>query len=389
MTHKNLHKIIFAIKQVVGKKKCVLHEPYFDKSELNLINKSINSNSVSTYGKETEIFESKIKEFTGAKYSFALINGTSALHLCLFVSGIKENTEVLIPALNYIASANATLYLGGTPHFIEVEENTLGPDVVKLEKYLKKNTIIKNNNCINKKTNKIIKALVATHIFGHPCNIQEIKKLCKRFKLVLIEDAAEGLGSYYNNKHVGTFGSLGVLSFNGNKIITTGGGGAILTNSKKLALKINHLYKISRIGEKWEYKYSGMGFNYRMPSINAQIGIAQLRKIKRFLNAKRKLFRAYSNSFKHIKDIEIVEEPKNSLSNYWLQSLKLKKSNKKFLNMILKETNKIGYGTRPVWKLLNTNIYLKKYPKMNLKIASNLENRIINLPSSPSLWLKK
>ena len=389
MTNKKLHKILLAIKNVVGNKKCVLHEPYFDKIESSLINKSINSISVSTYGKETDIFERKIREFTGAKYSFALINGTSALHLCLFISGIKADSEVLIPALNYIASANATLYLGGTPHFIEIEENTFGPDVSKLEKYLKKNTIIKNNNCINKKTKKIIKALVATHIFGHPCNIQEIKKLCKRFKLVLIEDAAEGLGSYYKNKHVGTFGSLGVLSFNGNKIITTGGGGAILTNSKKLASKINHLYKISRTGKKWEYKYSSLGFNYRMPSINAQLGIAQLKKIKKFLSAKRKLFRAYSKSFKDLKDIKIIKEPKNSLSNYWLQTMLLKKPNKKFLNSILTKTNKIGYGTRPAWKLLNTNTYLNKYPKMNLKIASSLEKRIINLPSSPKLWLKK
>ena len=389
MTDKNLQKILSAIRKAIGNKKCVLHEPYFDKNEKNLINKSINSNSVSTYGKETDILEKKIKEFTGSKYCFALINGTSALHLCLFVSGIQPNTEVLIPALNYIASANATLYLGGTPHFIEVEEKTFGPDVSKLEKYLQKNTIIKNNNCINKKTNKIIKALVATHIFGHPCNIQGIKKLCKRFKLVLIEDAAEGLGSYYKNKHVGTFGSLGVLSFNGNKIITTGGGGAILTNSKKLASKINKLYKISRTGENWEYKYNSLGFNYRMPSINAQLGLAQFKKIKKFLNAKRNLFRVYRNAFRDLKDIKIIEEPKNSRSNYWLQTMLLNRSNKRFLNKILKKTNKFGYGTRPVWKLLNTNIYLKKYPKMDLRISSDLEKRIINLPSSPKLWLKK
>jgi len=379
------NQIIKALSKTLSTKNCSLHEPWFDRSEIKYLSKAIKTKSVSTYGKETEIFENKIKKYTGSKYAYCTINGTSALHLSLYLLGINSQSEVLIPALNYIASANATLYLGGVPHFIDVEEKTLGPDPNKLNLYLKKNTKIKNGICFNKKTNRKIKVLIITHIFGHPSNLDELIKICKKYKIKILEDAAEGLGSFYKKKHVGTFGTIGILSFNGNKIITTGGGGAVLTNSKVIGKKIETIYKNSRVSHKWEYKFNQLGFNYKMPSINAHLGIAQIKKINKFLKLKRRLFKNYKNSFKGLNSIKIFEEPKNCKSNYWLQALVLNKPSLKLQKYILEESNKKGFGTRPVWSLLNKNKHLKKFPSMNLKNANNLEKRIINLPSSPFL----
>ena len=302
----------------------------------------------------------------------------------MFVLGVDQNCEVLIPSLNFIASTNATLYLKASPHFIDVEPDTLGPDSQKLDGYLKKIAFIKNGYCYNKKTNKIIKALVVTHVFGHPCKINEIKKLCNKYNIFLIEDAAEGLGSYYKNKHVGNFGLIGVLSFNGNKIITTGGGGAIITNSTKLANKINKFYTNSKILHKWEYKFSQIGYNYKMPALNAQLGIAQLKKINFFLKKKRKLYKRYLINFKKIKEINLFKEPKYCKSNYWLQTLVLKKPSLTTRNLILNLINKNNIQTRPIWQSLFKNKHLKKYQRMDLSNSIDLEKRIINLPSGAS-----
>ena len=382
-------KVCKAIIKVVGKKRQSLHEPFFGRKEIHYLKKSIKNNSVSTYGKETNKFENIIKNFTGAKYVHAIINGSAAIHLSLYLAGIDENSEVLIPGLNYIASTNATIQLKGTPHFIDVEEETLGPSTEKLENYLKKITIIKNNKCINRNTKKIIKAIVVTHIFGHPCKLDKIMKICKKYKIKLIEDAAEGLGSYFRKRHVGTFGTMGIISFNGNKIITTGGGGVILTNSKKLSKKIKLISQNSRIPHKWKYEYAQLGFNYRMPSINAQLGIAQMKNINKFLSSKRKLYQKYYLIFKKFKDLRIMREPINTKSNYWLQTIILNKPNNNIKNEILKITNSINIGTRPVWNVLNHNKYLKSYPNMSLNKSNELAKRIINLPSGVALCQKK
>ena len=378
-------KIYNAIKKTLKqKKKYFLHEPYFDKKEQVSLSLALKNKKVSTYGETVRIFESRIRKFTKSKHAFATINGTSALHLSLFVLGVDQNCEVLIPSLNFIASTNATLYLKASPHFIDVEPDTLGPDSQKLDGYLKKIAFIKNGYCYNKKTNKIIKALVVTHVFGHPCKINEIKKLCNKYNIFLIEDAAEGLGSYYKNKHVGNFGLIGVLSFNGNKIITTGGGGAIITNSTKLANKINKFYTNSKILHKWEYKFSQIGYNYKMPALNAQLGIAQLKKIDFFLKKKRKLYKRYLINFKKIKEINLFKEPKYCKSNYWLQALVLKKPSLTTRNLILNLTNKNNIQTRPIWQSLFKNKHLKKYQRMDLSNSIDLEKRIINLPSGAS-----
>ena len=297
---------------------------------------------------------------------------------------------MLVPALNYIASANAVVRLGGTPHFIDIEEQTLGPDVERLDAYLSEKCKIINGVCYNKKTKKKIVAIIVTHIFGNPANIKKILKLCNKFKIELIEDAAEALGSFYKGKHVGCFGKLGVLSFNGNKIITTGGGGAIITNSKKLAYRLKLISTNYKKPHKWQYEHDDLGFNYRMPSLNAQLGIAQIKKIKSFLKLKRQLFQKYQSVFSKIKGLKLLKEIKDSKSNYWLQTIILDKPDIRFRDLILKKTNSLNINTRPVWKILHQNKHLKSYPKMNLKNSLNLEKRIINLPSSPILcWNKK
>ena len=240
-----------------------------------------------------------------------------------------------------------------------------------------------------KKLKKKIVAIVVTHIFGHPAKIKGILKLCSKYKIELIEDAAEALGSFYHGKHVGYFGRAGVLSFNGNKIITTGGGGAIITNSKKFADKIKLISTNFRKPHRWLYKHNELGFNYRMPSLNAQLGIAQIKKIKNFIKLKRSLYQKYKAAFTDIKELKLMKEMMGSKSNYWLQTLILNKADLKFRDLIIKKTNDLNIGTRPVWQTLNKNNHLKFYPKMDLKNAINLEKRIINLPSSPILCQKK
>jgi dTDP-4-amino-4,6-dideoxygalactose transaminase len=281
------------------------------------------------------------------------------------------------------------IQLGGTPHFVDVEQETLGPDVNRLDVYLSKECKVVNGYCYNKKTKKKITALVVTHIFGHPANIKNIMKLCLKYKIVLIEDAAEALGSFYAGKHVGNFGKAGVLSFNGNKIITTGGGGAIITNSKEFADKIKLISTNFRKPHKWIYKHNKLGFNYRMPSLNAQLGIVQIKKLKNFIKLKRNLYKRYKEAFKDVKELKLMSEPINCKSNYWLQTIILDNANLKFRDLIIKKTNDLSIGTRPVWQILNKNKHLRSYPKMSLQNAKNLEKRIINLPSSPILSQKK
>jgi perosamine synthetase len=302
---------------------------------------------------------------------------------------LRPNTEVFIPTLNYISNANALCSLNFIPHFIDSESDSFGIDVDLLEKYFEVNFKKQKNLILNKKTGNIISGLICTHIFGNTNNIDKVKKFCKKNRLFLIEDSSEALGSKFKSKHLGTFGDVGLLSFNGNKIITTGGGGAILTNSKKIYDRMNLLSKNSRHTHKWEYRYSELGFNYRMPSINAQLGLAQIKKLKKFVKLKRSLYLRYKSTFDKISGIKLLREPINTKSNYWLQTILLDKPNIKIQKLIIQHTNSKGFGTRPIWNLLNKNKHLKYCPSMNLDTAKNLEKRIINLPSGAKLCQKR
>ena len=383
---KILNKTIGALR-FHNKSTVYLHEPDIRKEDWKFVKECLKKNFVSSVGNYVNEFEDKLKKYTKAKYVIATVNATSAIHLSLVVMGANENDEVILPSLNFVAAANAVRYCNSIPHFVEVEEETLGIDPIKLEKYLNKIVIKKNNNSFNKHTNKRIKFMMPLHVFGHPAKILKLKKIAKKFNLKIIEDAAESLGSTYKKKHLGTFGDIGVLSFNGNKIITTGGGGALLTNSLKIAKKLKYLSTTAKTPHRWKFEYSDIGFNYRMPGINASLGCAQMKRIKSYVNSKRKLFKKYKVGFGNLKDIKVLQEPKNARSNYWLQTIILDNKISYLKDKILEKTNNLGFSVRPVWKPLHKLNKFKSYPRMEMKVTNNLEKRILNLPSS--IYLSK
>lgn len=373
--------ILKAIKKVSNKKSNIfLHAPYLDKNDLKLVKQTLIQKNISTYGKTTQNFENNLKKYVKSKFVLALNSGTSALHLCIMASGIKSNEEILIPALNFIASSNAAIYNSSIPHYVDCD-NQLSINIKKLNDYLKKNTKIVKKKCINVNTGRVIKAIIPTHIFGRICKIEELKTLCKKYKLILIEDASEALGTFYKKKHAGTFGDCGVLSFNGNKIITTGGGGALITNSKKIYLKARHLATVAKL-EKNNFSYhNNLGFNYRMPSLNAALGISQLKKIQFIKKQKYINYLKYKKEFSNNNFFDLVNN--NNFSednNYWLNYIIFKKKkllNKKFFNFFKNKKIEI----RRIWSLNNSGKLYRKYPKMDLAISKDLEKKIICLPS--------
>ena len=384
-SQENIVKEILNILSELNLEKKGIHEPYFDEKESANVQKSVNSSYVSTVGGFIKKFENEIKNFTKSKYAVATVNGTSALHISMLTLGIGPNHEVLIPNLNYIASSNAAIYCGASPHFVDVDSKYLGIDTNKLRDYLKRNTFKKKNQTFNKKTLKKITAIAPTHIFGQPSKMNEILDISKEFHLKIVEDAAESLGSFYKHKHTGTIGDVGILSFNGNKIITTGGGGMILTNNFKIYNEAKMLSQVSKKPHPWKYDYRGLGFNYRMPNINAALGYAQIKKLKNLLKAKKKLYSKYESKFKNHKEFYLLKELPDTKCNNWLITILLKKKNKNLLNKIFKTTNKNGFNTRPVWQLLSQVPHLKRYPKMDLSNSINLSKAIVCLPSSVRL----
>ena len=359
-----------------------LHSPIFIGNEKKYLNKCIDSTFVSSVGSSVEKLEKKIAQYTGAKYAVLTTNGTSALHISLILAGVKQNEEVITQSLNFVASCNAISYCKAKPIFIDVDIDTMGLSYSALKLFLENHTTIKNKKCINKKTKRIIKACIPMHSYGHPCRIDEIKKLLKKYHIFLIEDAAESLGSFYKNKHTGTYGKIGVFSFNGNKIITSGGGGCIITNIKFLAKKAKHLTTTAKVSHKWNYVHDMIGYNYRMPNLNAALLLAQLENLNFFLKKKRKLAMKYKFFLKK-KDYIFFKEPKNSKSNYWLNSLIFKDKYKR--DEFLKLTNSKGIRTRPIWTLMNKLSMFQNSQSDNLKNTNWLSDRVVNIPSSVTL----
>jgi perosamine synthetase len=356
-----------------------LHSPKFIGNEKKYLNKCIDSTFVSSVGNYVEKLEKKIAQYTGAKYAVLTTNGTSALHISLILAGVKQNEEVITQSLNFVASCNAISYCKAKPIFIDVDMDTMGLSYSALKHFLENHTTIKNKKCINKKTKRIIKACIPMHSYGHPCRIDKIKKLLKKYHIFLIEDAAESLGSFYKNKHTGTYGKLGVISFNGNKIITSGGGGCIITSEKILAKKAKHLTTTAKVSHKWNYVHDMIGYNYRMPNINAALLLAQLENLNFFLKKKRKLAMKYKFFFK-TKDYIFFEEPKNSKSNYWLNSIIFSDKHKR--DKFLKLTNSQGIKTRPIWTSMNKLSMFQNSQSDNLKNTNWLSDRVVNIPSS-------
>jgi len=380
--------VLAAIQSVVGFGPVSLHEPSFDGNELQYLKECIDSTYVSSVGKFVDKFEKDLATYTGAKFAISVVNGTASLHISLKLAGVQSGDEVLLPALTFVATANAITYCGAIPHFADSEDATLGIDVLKLREYLNKTTSQESDKCINKITGRVIRALIPMHTFGHPSDIDGLLSIANDFNIILIEDAAESLGSFYSGQHTGTFGLLGTLSFNGNKTITTGGGGAILTNDEGLARRAKHLTTTAKLPHAWEFRHDEIGYNYRMPNINAALGCAQLEQLPSKLKAKRELFLRYQNAFKNLKGVKLFSEPMNCQSNYWLQTLLLDEIESKFRDNILSVSNNSEIMTRPVWVPMNELEPFNDSPSMDLANAKLLSQRIINIPSSPSIVLR-
>lgn len=380
--------VVDAIHRVVGDSPAALHEPRFAGNEWQYLKECLDSTYVSSVGKFVDRFEAELAEYTGANHVIAVVNGSAALHVSLLLAGVQPNDEVLIPAMSFVATANAVSYCSATPHFVDSDPVTLGMATDSLRDYLVDVSDMRSGQCVNRQTGRIIRALIPMHTFGHPVDIEGLMSMARDFNLVLIEDAAEALGSTRNGQHAGTFGLMGTLSFNGNKTITTGGGGAILTNDIEIAKKAKHLTTTAKSPHRWNYTHDQIGFNYRLPNLNAALGCAQLEQLPGFLLSKRNLFDRYSEEFSGISGAKIVVEPDGCRSNYWLQALLLEDTTCGERDSILAATNDAGLMTRPVWTLLNQLQPYADCPAMPLTIAGSLAQRLINLPSSPGIMLK-
>ena len=357
-----------------------LHAPCFDGKEKEYLLDVIDSTFVSTVGECVTRFETKVAEYTGAKYAVAVVNGTSALHVALIVAGVQSNDEVITQSLTFVATCNAIRYCGAEPVFVDVDRCTLGMSPDSLESFLGCYAEIRDDGlCWNKKTGRVIKACVPMHNLGHPVKLVELKKICHKYNIQLVEDSAESLGSFYDGKHTGTIGKLSAISFNGNKVITAGGGGCIITDSEILATKAKHITTTAKEPHKWEYSHDMIGYNYRMPNLNAALIVAQLEQLDRFLKSKRNLANQYKEFFNN-SDIEFVMELERSKSNYWLNAIILK--NRKQRDLFLEETNSEGVMTRPIWTLMNKLRMFRNSQHGDLKNSEWLEQRVVNIPSS-------
>lgn len=359
-----------------------LHEPRFLGNEKKYLAECIDSTFVSSVGAYVDRFEKEFASYVGSQYAIATVNGTAALHVSLVLMGVVSNDEVITQPLTFIATCNAISYCGAKPVFVDVDKETLGLSPEALKKFLDENAHIKNNQCINKITGRVIKACVPMHTFGHPCRITEIKAICDAWQIHLIEDAAESLGSYYEGKHTGTFGKVGAFSFNGNKIITSGGGGVIVTDDEVLAKRAKHITTTAKIPHKWEFVHDEIGFNYRLPNLNAALLVAQLEQVNGFLENKRALAKIYEDFFTST-HITFIKEIKSAKSNYWLNAIML--DNKEQRDIFLEYTNHNGVMTRPIWTLMNRLEMFKMCQCGELSNALYLEERIVNIPSSVRL----
>ena len=375
----NVEGFINTVKSIHGKNEVPLHAPFFRGNEIDYLKETIQSSFVSSVGKYVNKLESSICKFTGSEFAIATNTGTSALHTSLILAGVKKNNEVLTQALSFVATSNAISYVGATPVFVDVDYDTMGMSPNALEEFLEEFGEIRENGTFNKKSGKIISACLPMHTFGFVCRINEIRSICKKWNISLVEDAAEALGSKRSNKSAGTFGDISALSFNGNKIITSGGGGMILTQNKNKAIEAKHLTTTAKVNHEWEYFHDRIGFNYRMPNLNAALAFAQLEKFENILSSKKSLYNDYVNELKS-SNFNLIEIPCNTKWNYWLFSVSL--DNKTDRDTFLRETNKMGVSTRPIWKLLFRLPMFNNCQRDSQKNAKELESKIVNIPSN-------
>lgn len=374
-------EIVSFIHQLYGTDETVpLHAPVFAGNEKKYLNECIDTTFVSSVGKFVDKLEDMVADYTNTTKAVVCVNGTNALHMALVLSGVEKNDEVLTQALTFIATCNAISYIGAHPVFIDVDKDTMGLSPEAVELWLKENTEIKNGECFNKKTGRRIKACIPMHTFGHPVHLDELIEVCNEYHLDMVEDAAESIGSLYKGKHTGTFGKVGVISFNGNKTITTGGGGMMLFQDEKLGKLAKYLTTQAKVPHQWEFVHDHIGYNYRMPNINAALGCAQMEQLDVFLKNKRETAEKYKSFFANYSDIEFFNEPENCQSNYWLNVVIL--NDKQAQQDFLTYTNEHGVTTRPVWELMNRLPMFKNCQTDGLQNTQWLADRVVNIPSS-------
>ena len=377
-------KTINFIKEVYGNKEFTpLAVPVFAGNEKKYLEECIDTTFVSSVGQFVDRFVKDMATYTGCKRAVVCVSGTNALHMSLMLAGVERDDDVLTQALTFIATCNALSYIGAHPVFIDVDKTTMGlsPDAIK--EWLVKNAEIRNGQCYNKNTGRRVKACVPMHTFGHPVRIEEIAQICEEYHIELVEDAAESIGSLYKDKHTGTFGKVGAISFNGNKTITTGGGGMMLFNDEELGAFAKHLTTQAKIPHRWEFRHDHIGYNYRMPNINAALGCAQLENLDKFVESKRQVAAEYAEFFKNIDDIDFFTEPENCYSNYWLNVVILK--DKEAQLEFLQQTNDNGVMTRPIWELMNRLSMFENCENDGLKNTIWFADRVVNIPSSVRL----
>jgi perosamine synthetase len=380
-------RIVDAVRSVLGpaERFIPLHEPEFRGNEWAYVKDCLDTGWVSSVGAYVDRIERDLAAITQSNHAIACVNGTAALHICYLLAGVTRGDEVLVPALTFVATVNPLAYLGATPHFVESCPQTLAVDPEALDAHLGEIAEIREGQCFNRTTGARIAALVVTHIFGHAADLDALAEVARKWHIALIEDAAEGLGTRYKGQHVGNHGLLSAVSFNGNKIITTGGGGAVLTNDAELARRTKHLTTTAKVPHPWNFVHDEVGFNYRMPNINAALGCAQLEQLPDMLVRKRALAERYKQAFARMNDVEFVGNPADSDSNAWLNAIALRGLDLDARDVILKQLNDANYMSRPIWTLMHRLPMYADCPRAALPQAERLEREIINLPSSANL----
>lgn len=357
-----------------------LSVPVFTGNEKKYLDECIETTFVSSVGKFVDRFEDEVARYTGAKKAVVCVSGTNALHMSLLLSGVERDDEVLTQALTFIATCNALSYIGAHPVFVDVDRSTMGLSPNAIKEWLVKNAEIRQGECYNKNTGRRVKACVPMHTFGHPVRIDELAAVCEEYHIELVEDAAESIGSRYKGKHTGTFGKVGAISFNGNKTITTGGGGMMLFNDEELGSYAKHITTQAKVPHRWEFRHDHIGYNYRMPNINAALGCAQLENLDKFIASKRETAAAYAEFFKGVDNIEFFVEPEDAFSNYWLNVVILK--DKEAQLEFLQQTNDNKVMTRPIWELMNRLPMFENCENDGLKNTIWFADRVVNIPSS-------
>jgi perosamine synthetase len=382
-----LPAVLAAMRAVLGAPSApiALHEPEFGGREWDYVKECLDTGWVSSVGSYVDRFERELAAVTGARHAVATVNGTAALHVCLLLAGVQHGDEVLMPSLTFIATANAVSYAQALPHFVDAEPRSLGVDAVALDVHLREVAERRDGGTFNRRTGARLRALVVMHAFGHPCDLDALAAVAERWDLVLIEDAAESLGALYKGRHTGNVGRLAALSFNGNKVITTGGGGAVLTNDALLGKRAKHLTTTARLPHRWSFLHDEVGYNYRLPNLNAALGCAQLEQLGSFVDRKRQLAERYADAFAGVAGVEFLREPPHTRSNYWLNALLLAPEQAARRDALLAALNDAGYMSRPLWTPMHRLPMYEACPRMPLPVTESLAARLVNVPSSARL----